>query len=202
MVRRAFGALVVVAGLALVGVGTAGVLAIGEQPAAASPAKGDAFTVDAVHSTVIYRVKHLNASYSYGRFNDISGTFNIAEGGSVDVTIKADSIDSANEKRDNHLKGPDFFSAKEFPEITFKSSSLKKASESTFEAAGQLTLRGVTKDITVTIEKAGEASGQRGRLQGCEAKFTIKRSDYGVSYMPQGLGEDVTILVSLEGGAK
>ncbi len=205
MVRRAFGAVAVVAGLMAVvglgvGVGVGGAALTGSAPA--STAADDGFAVDAVHSTVIYRIKHMNASYHYGRFKDISGTFNIAEGGSIDVKIKTESIDSGNEKRDAHLKSPDFFNAKEFPEISFKSASLKKTGENTFEAVGQLTLHGVTKDVTITLEKSGEVSGQRGKLQGCEAKFTVKRSDYGISFMPQGVGEEVSLIVSLEGGKK
>lgn len=202
MVRRAFAAVgvlgaAVLASAAIMG----GVAGMPAAPVAVS-AQEDGFTVDAVHSTVIYRVKHMNASWSYGRFNDITGTFDIAEGGSINITVKTDSVDSGNEKRDGHLKSPDFFSAKEFPEINFKSSSIKKTGESTFEAIGQLTLRGVTKDVTVAIDKTGEAAGRQGKLQGFEAKFTVKRTDFGVSFMPQGIGEDVTMIVSLEGAKK
>ena len=129
MVRRAFG----VVGLAAVLAGTVTSLAIGlagaPAPAPVASSNADAFTVDAVHSAVIYRIKHLNTSWHYGRFNDISGTFNIADGGTIDITVKTESIDSGNGKRDAHLKSPDFFSAKEFAEITFKSSSIKKSSD-------------------------------------------------------------------------
>ncbi|HLO41453.1 MAG TPA: YceI family protein, partial [Phycisphaerales bacterium] len=149
-------------------------------------------------------IKHLNVSWSYGRFNKFSGTYNIAEGGSLDITVQAGSVDSGNSKRDEHLQGSDFFSAKEFPEITFKSSSLKKSGENTFEATGQLTFRGVTKDVTVAIEKTGEGPGMggKGKLQGFEAKFKINRSEFGMNYMPGGLSEEVYLIASIEGAAK
>lgn len=205
MLRRAFG----VVGLAAVIAGTvigAGALGLsGSAPTlAGAPRSADTFAVDAVHSAVIYRIKHLNTSYHYGRFNDVSGTFNIADGGSIDITVKTDSIDSGNAKRDAHLKSPDFFSSKEFGEITFKSSSIKKTGESTFEATGQLTLHGVTKDVTVAVEKAGEGPGMqgKGKIQGFEAKLAIKRSDYSMGQMLQAIGDDVNLIVSIEGGSK
>ena len=85
----------------------------------------DSYKVDNVHSTVIFRIKHLDSSYAYGRFNEVSGTFALEEAdptkGSLDFQVAADSIDTNNAKRDQHLKGPDYFNAKQFPTITFKS---------------------------------------------------------------------------------
>lgn len=207
MHRRAFGVVGIAGVVVAAGIGL--VLAAGGSSPAESRVAGvpaavaSPFTVDAVHSAVLYRVKHLNAAWNYGRFNDVSGTFNIADGGSIDVTVKAGSVDSGNAKRDGHLQSPDFFSAKEFPEITFKSSSMTKTGDDTFEARGPLTLRGVTRDIAVTIEKTGEGPGQRGqgRVQGFEARFTIKRTDFGINYMVGPLGDEVTMIVSLEGNA-
>lgn len=178
--------------------------AVGAQatpPAAAAKA----YTVDAVHSAVLFRVKHLNTSWSYGRFNAIAGTF-LLDGAtpansSIDVTIQAESIDTASEGRDKHLRSPDFFSSKEFPTITFKSTSVKKVKENTFEVVGDLTLRGVKKSITTTIEQTGAGPGMRGgEIAGLHTTFTVKRSEFGMNYMPQGLGEDVEVTVSLEGG--
>lgn len=208
MHRRAFGVVGVAAAIVA---GTALVLAYssgssgggGPVPVSASPSVSSTFKVDAVHSSVLYRIKHLNAAWSYGRFNDVSGTFNIDDGGAIDVTVKAASVDSANAKRDGHLQSPDFFSAKEFPEITFKSTSMTRTGDDTFEARGPLTLRGVTHDVTVAIEKTGEGPGQRGqgKVQGFEARFTIKRTDFGINYMVGPLGDEVTLIVSLEGNA-
>ncbi|MCG3123598.1 MAG: Protein YceI [Phycisphaerales bacterium] len=202
--RRGFGAIGVTVAVGLLAAGTAGFLGGAAGTAPGSTPMADTFQVDAVHSSVLYRIKHLNTAWSYGRFNDVSGTFNIAEGGTIDVTVKTDSVDSGNEKRDGHLKSPDFFSAKEFPEMSFKSSSITKTGDNTFEATGTFTLKGVSKELTVPIEKTGEGPGMRGqgKIQGFEAKFTINRSEYGMNFMPQGLSEQVTVIVSLEGGSK
>lgn len=201
------------AGLVLLaGITGVGAIAAG-RPEAAAPAKAapigeGAFTVDAVHSAVIYRVKHLNVSQSYGRFNDISGTFNFdaakPEASSLDVTVKTESVDSGNEKRDAHLKSQDFFSAKEFPEISFKGKSFKKVADDKFDVQGDLTLHGVTKPLTVSVNVVGTGPGMRGgEVAGIEARFTVKRTDFGVNYMAgKGLGEDVDMIVSLEGARK
>ncbi|MBX3408311.1 MAG: YceI family protein [Phycisphaeraceae bacterium] len=162
-----------------------------------------AFTVDGVHSFVTFKVKHLNVAYAYGRFNKVSGSFlidpeNLGES-MVDVKVDAASVDTANEGRDRHLRGQDFFSVNEFPEITFKSSSIVKKGDA-FEMTGDLSFHGVTKTITVPLEYFGTGQGRGGTtIAGFESIFTIKRSEYGITYMPNGLGEDVTIMVSLEG---
>lgn len=173
------------------------------QGTTAGAASG-AYTVDAVHSTVIFRIKHMNAGYSYGRFNDLAGTFLLddarPEASSIAITVQTESIDTANEKRDQHLRSPDFFSAKEFPTITFKSTQVKK-SGSAFEVVGDLTLHGVTKPVTATVEPSGTGKGRQGEsLAGLEARFTIKRSDFGMTtYLPTALGDEVNLIVALEG---
>jgi polyisoprenoid-binding protein YceI len=193
------GAAAVVGGLMLGGAGQA-------QPAtkAAAPA-GGAFAVDAVHSSVIFGIKHLNVANFYGRFNKPSGTFLINKDDPsksiVDVSIDANSVDTANEGRNSHLKSPDFFSTKEFGTITFKSKSFKKAEKAnTYEVAGDLTFRGQTKPVTVSIEDTGTGPGMKGgTVAGIEARFTIKRSDFGMGFMPNGLSDEVSLIVSLEG---
>ncbi len=164
-----------------------------------------AYSVDTVHSTVLFRVKHLNASWAFGRFNDVTGTFlfdaETPANSSLDITIKAESVDTASENRDKHLRSPDFFSSKEFPVITFKSTAVRKTATDSYEVVGDLTFRGVTKAITTSIEQTGAGPGMRGgEIAGMLTTFTIKRSDFGIDYMPQALGDDVTVTVSLEGG--
>jgi polyisoprenoid-binding protein YceI len=173
-----------------------------------APAVADAFEVDNVHSSVLFKVKHNNVSNFYGRFNEVSGTFNInkedASKSSMDITVKAESVDSNNEGRDKHLNGPDFFSSKEFPSITFKGTKFEKAGDNQFTVTGDLTLRGVTKPVTAKVEHTGEGPGRRGgTVAGFEATVTIKRSDFGVSYMVgPGLQDDVTLIVALQGAKK
>ena len=172
-----------------------------------SPGGPETYTIDGSHSFVTFRVKHMNVSYAYGRFNDISGEFTFdsakPEAGSVNVTIKADSVDTNQPKRDQHLKSPDFFDAKQFPKITFKSTSIRKSSENEYELTGDLTLHGVTKSITTRLERVGTGKDPRGgTMTGFEAVFSVNRSDYGINFMPGGLGEEVRIMVAIEGGRK
>jgi polyisoprenoid-binding protein YceI len=176
--------------------------------AVAVPASADAFEVDNVHSSVLFKVKHNNVSNFYGRFNEVSGSFHLskddASKSSMDIKVKAESVDSNSEGRDKHLNGPDFFSSKEFPEISFVGKAFEKSGENGFSVTGDLTLRGVTKSITAKVEHTGEGPGRRGgTVAGFEATFTIKRSDFGVSYMVgPGLQDDVTLIVALQGAKK
>jgi len=170
------------------------------------PAFAGTFTVDKVHSAVMFRVKHANASYAYGRFNDISGSFTIDEANpaacAFDFTVKVDSIDTANAARDGHLKGTDLFNAKQFPLITFKSKKVTSAGKGTYDVEGDLTLHGVTKPITVKIEHTGTAQMKGATIAGIETTFKIKRSDFGMKNMLNMLGDEVTVTVSSEGGSK
>lgn len=173
---------------------------------AASAGAAESYKVDTVHSSVVYKVKHMNASYAFGRFNDVQGTFAFDSAdpaqSKFDFTIKTDSIDTGNQGRDGHLKGPDFFNARQFPTISFKSSEVKSAGENAYEVAGKLTLHGVTKDVTVKIENTGSGAGPRGgKISGLYSEFTLKRSDFGMKNMVGPIGDDVTVMVSLEGAA-
>ena len=176
----------------------AGLMATNAAPAAPAALAADgAFKVDPVHSSVVFRIRH-NTSFFYGRFNQVSGSFDLnadASKSALDITVKTDSIDSNNAKRDQHLKSQDFFSATEFPSITFKGKDFKKSADNKWEVKGDLTLHGVTKPVTVAVEDTAAGAGG-----GLEAKFTIKRSDYGMGFMSdKGLGDEVTIMVGLEG---
>jgi polyisoprenoid-binding protein YceI len=176
--------------------------------ATASPtAVADTYGVDSVHSSVIFRIKHLSASYFYGRFNDVSGNISFNEGdpskSSFDVQVKADSVDTKNGGRDKHLKSPDFFNVKQYPTITFKSKQVKKTGDQQYEVTGDFTLHGVTKPLTVKVEHTGTGKGMKGEQRaGFETTFTIKRSEFEMSFMLDGLGDDVQITVSLEGVKK
>lgn len=171
---------------------------------AAAPARAaDAFKVDPVHSSLLFRVKHLNAGYIYGRFNAFSGTFAFdrdpAQCG-LTFAVNIDSLDTANAARDKHLKGPDFFNVKEFPAATFKSKSFKALDDKTYEVSGEMTLHGVTQPLTVKLERVGTARGMRGEVRsGIETTFTIKRSDFGMKFGLQQISDEVRITVAVEG---
>lgn len=205
IIRNAALGLVLAAG---VGAGLLVTPATTAAPSAEQSASSAApFAIDAVHSTVIFRIKHLNVAYNYGRFNDLSGSFHIdptaPEKSVLEVTINVDSVDTANEDRDKHLRSPDFFSTAEHPKATFKSTSAKKTGENTYEFAGDLTIKGVTKQVTLSVEDTGRGPGRRGgEVAGIETKLVIQRADFGIDYLPNGLGSDVTLIIALEGSRK
>ena len=117
---------------------------------------------------------------------------------SVSIKVATASVDTGNKDRDNHLRSPDIFDAAKYPEITFSSTSVK-ATGTTLEIAGKLSLHGVTKDVTVTMEKTGEGKGRNGEaLIGFEGVLQIKRSDYGMTYGAGALGDDVRLTIAIE----
>jgi polyisoprenoid-binding protein YceI len=184
---------------------TAAALTFSQSEAPPARPGGDgAFQIDAVHSSVNFRVKHLGVSYNYGRFNSISGTVNFdekaPEKSSIEVEIKSESVDTNNPGRDKHLKSPDFFNAKQFPTITFKSTSVKKTADRMLEVTGDLTLHGVTKSIKANAEMVGSAKDPRGGglRTGFDAMFKVKRSDFDMKFMLDGIGDEVDIHMGLE----
>jgi polyisoprenoid-binding protein YceI len=169
----------------------------------ALPSKAaDTYKVDPVHSTVIFRIKHMNVSYFNGRFDEISGTITLNEQSpaesALDLKLTATSVDTADPKRDQHIKGPDFLNVKQFPAITFKSKQISKNSSGSYDVTGDLTLHGVTKPITVKLEQTGQGRGPRGYVAGFETTFTVKRSDFGMSNMLEMLGDEVRMTVDIE----
>lgn len=190
----------IIAALSLSSMAAAGLFA----GASGNLAETQNYAIDNSHSTVLFRIKHLGVSYCYGRFNEIEGKLAFNDGddaaNALEIKIKAASIDSNDKKRDDHLRGPDFFNVKQFPEMTFKSRGFKKAGTGKYKVVGDLTLHGVTKSISVDLDHVGAGKDPwGGERTGFEGSFEIKRSEYGINYMPGGLGEDVRITVSLEG---
>ena len=165
----------------------------------------EAFNVDPVHSTAIFRAHHLRAGMFYGRFNDVTGTIDLVDESPVfDITIDINSVDTNNEKLDGHLKSPDFFNAVEFPSMTFKSASAKKIGDEKYEVSGDITIHGVTKPLTVRMSKTGQVTNRRGEMIGFETEFTITRSDFGMMYGVEGgaLSDSIKVIVALEAGRK
>lgn len=164
------------------------------------------YKIDPVHSFALFKVKHMGASYVYGQFTAVGGTiaFDAAnpEASSVEVTIRTESVTTHNVARDRHISGPDFFNVKEFPVLTFKSSSWKKTGENTYAVTGDFTLLGVKKTITATIEHVGNGTMRGKEIAGFHTVFSIDRSEFGMHYgiAPGGggLGKDIEITVSVE----
>jgi polyisoprenoid-binding protein YceI len=170
---------------------------------ATAPPLAGAWKIDGGHSSVIFKVKHMNSAWFYGAFKKIEGEFTFddakVENSKVAVTIPADSVDSRNDKRDGHLKNPDFFDVGQYPNITFTSTKVTAKGEGAYEVEGDLELRGKKKSIKCTVTKTGELKGGRGDRAGYETTFEIKRSEFGMNYglANNALGDEVTVIVSV-----
>jgi polyisoprenoid-binding protein YceI len=168
------------------------------------------FEIDPVHSTIGFKVKHL-FSYVTGRFNEVQGTISAdaakPEDSSVEVKIATKSVNTSNEKRDTHLRSPDFFDVEKFPDMTFKSKKVARTGDDTADVTGDFTLHGVTKEVVLKVKFLGKGKGMTGGLQtGWEAKTTIKRSEYGLVWnkVIEGtsvVGDDVEITLEIEAPA-
>ena len=169
------------------------------------PMEASLYEIDTAHSMILFRAKHNGVSYNYDRFNEFTGKIVMAGIGvpetMVEFEVKTASVDTGNEKRDQHLRSSDFFSAKQFPVITFKSTKVieKEGEEDVLEVTGDLELHGVKKSITVDVEITGRATGRDGAsLIGFESIFTIKRSEFGMTYGMEGISDDIRLIVSIE----
>ncbi|HEV2853930.1 MAG TPA: YceI family protein [Thermoanaerobaculia bacterium] len=175
---------------------------------AALPLRADTFAIDPGHSEVGFLVRHL-VSQTRGRFNDFSGTVNLdpknLTSSSVELKIKAASIDTNMPDRDKHLRSADFFDAEKFPEITFKSKSIKATGKDTYNVTGTLTMHGVSKEVTLPVTYLGQAKDPWGNTRaGFETSTTLNRKDFGIVWnkaVDNGgvlLGDDVKVDINLE----
>ena len=164
------------------------------------------YKIDPAHSSSTFKVNHLGASNVYGMIPNVSGTVrfdaNNATQNAVDISVKTASLSTFNSARDQHLSGPDFFNAKQFPTLTFKSTSWKTLGGNKYEVTGDFTMLGVTKQMTVIVTHVGIGKNRRGQtLAGFESTFTIDRTDFGMNYgvaETGGLGKEVTLTISIE----
>jgi polyisoprenoid-binding protein YceI len=149
-------------------------------------AGADTYQIDTSHSGVEFKVRHMLVTNVKGQFDTFEGTISYdaenVENSSVEVTIQTASINTRNEKRDKHLQSGDFLAAEEFPTITFKSTTVKKEGDG-FVAVGDLTIRGVTKEVEIPFEIAGPVTNPWGQqVIGVEGRLTINRMDYGAKW--------------------
>lgn len=180
------------------------VLAAALVAAGVSARAADSFTVDPVHSSVTFMISHQGISNIHGRFNQFSGEFTIDRDdpakSSFAFSIPVESVDTNNPKRDDHLRAPDYFNAKQFPLMTFQSTKVK-AIDGGYEVSGDLTLHGVRKEITIELKggnKLVEFPKGMHRI-GMTTDTAIKRSDFGMrAELPVSLGDDVRILMGIE----
>ena len=152
----------------------------------------------------LFRVQHMGAGMFWGRFDGVTGTITTGEGSvAFDVTIDTGSVSSGNDKLNGHLKSPDFFSVKEFPTMTFKSTRAVRGADGMWDVTGDLTMHGVTKPVTAKVEQTGRMKGRGGEAIGFEAIFTVDRSQFGMNYGVEkgAIGKDVRVIVGLEAQA-
>ena len=173
--------------------------------ATAASAAVETYTIDPVHSSVAFQVRHFLTKVP-GSFTTFSGTIVVdrdnLENSTVNAVISVDSVNTANAKRDGHLKSPDFFDVSKFGTITFKSTSWKKTGEGTFDVTGDLTIKDVTKSVVLKVTSTGFGPGMQGaQLSGWEATTTVVRSDFGVNgpaMLGKALGNEVPVSISIE----
>jgi polyisoprenoid-binding protein YceI len=161
------------------------------------------YGIDAMHTAVNFKISHLGLSWTHGRFNDVSGGFVLdGERASFELSIKPESVDTGNAKRDEHLRSPDFFNVKQFPALTFKSTAVKPVKDG-YEVTGDLTLHGTTKPVTFTLLGGRKAEFPKGMQRtGFTTDLVIKRSEFGMDKMLQAIGDEVHIAISFEGVKK
>ena len=139
-----------------------------------------------------------------GRFNTVGGDISFdkdaVEKSTVSVTIDTTSVDTNHAKRDEHLRSPDFFNAKEFPKMTFKSTTIEKTGDKTGKLHGDLTMLGVTKPVVldVTFNKDGVSPASKLETAGFSARGTVKRTEFGMKYGAPAIGDDIQLLIEIE----
>lgn len=165
----------------------------------------ETYAIDPVHSSVGFTIRHF-VSKVPGSFTKFEGRLQVdrdnLENSSVEATIDAASINTNNQKRDAHLRSPDFLEVEKFPRMTFKSKAWKKTDAETFEVTGDLTLKDVTREVTLKVTSLGFGPGSRGAmLSGWEATTKINKAEFNVKDPPMldaALGDDVTITITIE----
>lgn len=168
----------------------------------------DTWTIDKGHSEASFQVRHFVTNVR-GRFTDFSGTIVTdsakPESSTVEFKITTASIDTAVADRDKHLRSADFFDAEKFPEISFKSSSIKASGKDTYAVTGTFTMRGVSKEVTLPVTFLGGVKDPWGNQRaGFETSATLNRKDYGMNWnkaLDQGgfvLGDEVKVAINIE----
>ncbi|MGD8593465.1 MAG: YceI family protein [Gammaproteobacteria bacterium] len=170
-------------------------------------ASTETYELDPAHTFPHFSVNHLGFSTMRGRFNTTSGTVTMDKDkgtGSVAIEIDVSSIDTGHDKRNEHLRGPDFFNATEFPKMTYKSTKVTINKDNSAVVDGNLTIMGVTKPVTLNVEKmnCGVHPFNKKEVCGFDATATIKRSDFGMKYGLPAIGDEINMIIEAEGVKK
>jgi polyisoprenoid-binding protein YceI len=147
----------------------------------------DRWEIDSSHSSVHFSVRHLVIAKVGGSFGRWTGTVQAPDGdfskATVDVTIDASSIDTGVEQRDAHLKSPDFFDVAQFPELRFVGKRVQPQAGADIDVIGDLTIKGITREVTLRVEQLGEARDPWGNLRAAfSAQTSIDRKDFGLTW--------------------
>jgi polyisoprenoid-binding protein YceI len=191
-------------------------LALHADPARAQAPLPDSlveYEVDTSHTQVMFKVRHMGVSTVTGKFNRFAATFAYdpadPESSWVTATIDAASIDTDNDRRDNHLRSADFFAADSYPNLTFQSTSVERVEDGRLRVSGDLSIRGVTKPVVLDVTLEGATTGQGGQpIVGWTAETTVNRKDYGLLWnrlTEAGgwvVGDDVRIVLEVEARGK
>ena len=161
------------------------------------------YEIDNSHTAVIFSISHFNIGYVYGRFNKCMGSVlfdeNEPTASTFNFSINVNSIDTNDIARDSHLKGEEFFDITDYPKIEFSSKSVEKKRD-VYEVTGMFKMLGKENEITIPFQKLGEGKGPLGNTRlGMIAKFSIKRSEFGMTQMATELGDDVAITFCFQG---
>ncbi|MBL8379046.1 MAG: polyisoprenoid-binding protein [Burkholderiales bacterium] len=171
----------------------------------------ESYTIDPTHTFMYWEVDHLGVSMQRGRFDRTSGKFTldrVAKTGGVDLTVETASLSSGDNVKgsrprtlDEHLRNADFFNVPEFPRMTFKSTAVRFTGDNPVEISGQLTLLGVTKPLTLRVERwvCKDNPMNKRPMCGGNATATLKRTDWGMKFGVPAIGDEVRLWVAMEG---
>jgi len=176
-------------------------------------AEMESYTIDPFHTVPYFDVDHLGFATMRGRFDNATGKFTIdraAQSGTLEMAVQTDTLSTGDNRRagrprtrDEHLRTPDFFNVAEFPSMTFKSTKVNFSGENPTTVEGNLTLLGVTKPVTLTLErwKCGADIRSAGKRYQCggNASGVFKRSDFGMKFGIPAVGDEVKLWMSFYG---
>lgn len=176
----------------------------------ASAASAGTYSIDAAHTTAGFGIRHLMVSTTRGQFNKVAGTVKIDDAdltrSQIEVTIDAASVDTRDAKRDEHLRGADFFDVAKYPSITFKSTRVEKAAGGKLLATGNLTLHGVTRPVTLTVDSLSAPSKAPwgATVRGATASGKLSRKEFGLTWNKAletggvAVGDEVELTIDTE----
>ncbi|HKQ30119.1 MAG TPA: YceI family protein, partial [Burkholderiales bacterium] len=165
---------------------------------------GALYVIDPAHTFPHFEVTHMNLSTHHGRFNRTSGWIMLdraARRGAIELVIDAASVDTGDPALEQRLRGEDFFDSGNFPQIKFRADKFRFDDDKPIGIDGELTLRGVTRPVTLAVSafRCGQLPLIRREACGAQAETTIKRADFGMSIYPSMIGADVRLLIQVEG---